>query len=109
MAREFIDGFEGQTTALWSDATGIVAVAASGMTGGYCLYCADDKYVIKNVTARNQYYIAFKYRRYNNSYGRIVRFRYGTTNLGSIVRNENSYVLDAYYGSTLSLRQHQAR
>ena len=101
MAREFIDGFEGKTTALWNEATGIVAAAAPGMTGGGCLYCLDDKYVVKTVTARNQYYIAFKYRKFNNSFGRLVRFRNGTNNLGSVVRNENSYVLDAVYSSSV--------
>lgn len=108
MAREFIDGFESGWIDLWDGVeeqySYLIAVATgvSGMSGGYCLFL-DGNYLslYKNVTARDEYYVAFKYRPTTDSSRYILGFYNGNNCLGYLRKQTSGDLyLEAYRGTS---------
>ncbi len=112
MARIFIDGFEHGQNDLWDNNTspaGISVVSAvEGMTGNYCLFHnTNDQYIEKFVSAKDEYYVAFKYKPNTNQARLLFQFFNGTNGLGGLRRRKNDdgdplYVLEAYKGKHAS-------
>lgn len=103
MAIEWFWGGEGNSLREFDARSGAaIAAAKTGMSGSYCLDISDSSdYVAKNVTARADYYIGFRFQRALTSSFCIFAY-FADPTVGHIaVRLNASYNLTVYRGSTL--------
>lgn len=106
MARVFIDGFEKNDLRLWDSNSGCTVVAVkSGMSGSYCADFGtgfgDNRQVLsKNVTARIDYYVKFRYWCQTNTYNpeAIISFYDSGICHLYLKRNAGTGNLDLYRG-----------
>jgi hypothetical protein len=106
MAREFIDGFEGGDTSLWTViGANVTADNTSAMTGVYCAKLNSDGAVggslVRTVTGRAEYYGAFKFKTTTGG-SHAFRFRNGSTVLG-VIKMTIGVGIKAYNGNEASL------